>query len=136
MLHTLHVFSLVFLDSFSTDLKQPSASSLNTGAHSLYMMIWISARNPPSSAVYFNIAFNIGSTKVWVIAPSASLASCAIVISGLWKSSPYSLCYIKSRPTKVNALTYYYFFFYDNKNKPVTHWRAVIQVKYSDKTIP
>ncbi len=61
-IHCLYVFwsSDIF---FYTDLKQPSAPSPNTAAHSLYLMISTSAHSHPSSVVYFNIAFNIHSTK-------------------------------------------------------------------------
>ncbi len=62
-IHCLYVFSLVLRANFYTDLKQPSAPSPKTAAHSLYVMISTSAHSHPSSAVYFNIAFNIHSTK-------------------------------------------------------------------------
>ncbi len=57
---TSRIVKIIF---FYTDLKQPSAPSPNTAAHSLYVMISTSAHSHPSSVVYFNIAFNIHSTK-------------------------------------------------------------------------
>lgn len=79
LLHTLSVCFLAGPLSKRLDLKQPSALSLNTAAHSIYVMISTSARNPPSSAVYFNVAFNIHSTKS--LSQSSVCLSCVMRLS-------------------------------------------------------